>query len=114
LIFFIYSSCAKNTLCQLSSKEGTTTLNFYRKRTDAKIGLVDYPVDVLEFDEYAYFQGVFGLSRPFMGWFSNDSTYIPIKATLNVMLGSISVELIKWDRSGWNPPVSKSQKALKK
>jgi hypothetical protein len=95
-------------------KEGTTSLNFYRKRTDVKIGAVDYPVDVLEFDGYAYFQGIFGLSGPFMGWFSNDSAHIPIKATLNVMLGSISVELIKWERNGWNPPASKSQKAPKK
>ena len=88
----------------IENKQVNTFINFINKRTDADIDAVDYPVEVLEFDGKADYVGVFGLTGGFSGWFSNDEARIPIIARMNVILGSIKVELINWKREGWRPP----------
>jgi hypothetical protein len=48
--------------------------------------------------------GVFGMTGEFTGWFSDDEAAVPIKGELKVLLGTVTVELIGWKRSGWSPP----------
>jgi len=48
--------------------------------------------------------GNYGLSGKFEGWFSDDDAHIPIKAKMNVYVGSVVIELVKWKRGSWNPP----------
>jgi hypothetical protein len=84
--------------------QGTTVLNFPGKETSVEIDAVEYPVNVLEFEGDAKFNGIFGFNGPFTGWFSNDAEQIPIKAKTSVIVGSITIELIQWTRNGWNPP----------
>jgi hypothetical protein len=88
----------------VDGSRGTTYLNFYNKRTSVSIAAVRYPIDVIEFDGTAEFTGIFGLTGPFKGWFSNDTAQIPIQAEMNVILGTIDIELKQWNRNGWNPP----------
>ncbi len=88
----------------IEKKQATTFINFMNKRTSQKIDAVDYPVDVVEFDGQADYTGVFGFSGDFRGWFSNDEARIPIVARLKVILGSVYIELEKWNRGGWQPP----------
>lgn len=83
---------------------GKTVLNFYDKQTSIRIDAIPYAVDVLEFSGKADFQGVFGLTGNFTGWFSNDEANVPIQATMTVALGSVNIELKEWHREGWNPP----------
>ncbi len=92
----------------IKGKQGTTFINFYRKETSAEIDAVDYPVDAVEIDGTAEFSGIMGMSGPFIGWFSNDAAQIPIKGKFKIILGSITIELKQWQRTGWNPPHSKS------
>ena len=88
----------------VGGSRGTTYLNFYNKRTSVDIAAVKYPIDVIEFGGTAEFTGIFGLTGPFKGWFSNDTAQIPIRAKMNVILGTIDIELKQWNRNGWNPP----------
>lgn len=88
----------------LKGKQGTTSINFYRKATSTDIDAVDYPVDVIELDGNAGFSGILGMTGEFTGWFSNDNAQIPIKGKMKIFLGSVTVELKEWHRSGWNPP----------
>ncbi len=88
----------------IEDKEATTFINFTNRRTDADIDAVDYPVDVIEFDGKADYVGIFGLTGGFRGWFSNDEQQIPILARMNVILGSIKIQLARWNRPGWQPP----------
>ena len=88
----------------IENKQVNTFINFMNKRTDAEIDAVDYPIEVLEFDGKADYVGVFGLTGGFSGWFSNDDARVPIVARMNVILGSIKVELDRWSRPGWVPP----------
>ena len=73
-------------------------------RTEAEIDAVDYPVEVVEFDGRMDYEGVYGLTGYFQGWFTNDEARIPIVARMKVILGSVKVQLQKWQRGGWQPP----------
>jgi hypothetical protein len=74
------------------------------KKTSCEIDAVEYPIDTIEFDGRAEFVGIFGLTGGFSGWFSNDEAAIPIVAKMKVILGSVRVELKRWNRPGWVPP----------
>ncbi len=88
----------------IDNKEEKTYINFQNKIEDVEIDAVDYPIETVFFDGKADFVGVAGLTGGFRGWFSNDDARIPIVARLSVWLGSIKVELIRWNRPGWVPP----------
>jgi hypothetical protein len=90
----------------IDNKQVTTYINFMNRHESAEIDAVDHPVDVVAFDGKADYVGIFGLTGGFRGWFSNDEAQIPILARMNVILGSVKIQLSKWNRSGnWQPPV---------
>lgn len=89
----------------IDNKQVYTYINFMNKHESTDIDAVDHPVDVVAFDGKADYVGIFGLTGGFRGWFSNDEAQIPILARMNVILGSIKIQLSKWNRSGgWQPP----------
>jgi hypothetical protein len=88
----------------VEKKQERTYINFTNNRTSADADAVDYPVDVVGFDGKADYVGIFGLTGGFRGWFSNDEASVPILARMNVFLGSIKIQLIRWNRPGWQPP----------
>jgi hypothetical protein len=88
----------------LYGKLGNTTFHFNRKVVEEDIDALDQPVRVVEVEGSTDVEGIFGMTGDFVGWFSDDSLGVPIKGKLKVMLGNVTVELIKWHRKGWNPP----------
>lgn len=46
-----------------------------------------------------------GFSGEFKGWFSDDEAAVPILAEMSITLGTVNVELERWKRDGWEPPV---------
>lgn len=81
-----------------------TTINFVGRREPVKIDAISYPVQTIYLDGRADWQGVYGLSGYFEGWFSDDYARIPIKAHMNVYVGKVLIELKKWKRDSWKPP----------
>ena len=94
--------------CFVNEKKETTILNFYNQSEPVTVDAIDYSVDCLYLDGYTDFVSVYGLTGNFEGWFSNDKFSVPIKAKLNVIIGSINLELIKWNSELWNPPSYKN------
>jgi hypothetical protein len=88
----------------IKEKKVTTYIDFKGERTSVEVDAIDYPVDVIGFEGFADFVGIFGLTGGFEGWFSNDDARVPIKAKMKVIIGSVTIELMKWNRPGWNPP----------
>jgi hypothetical protein len=88
-------------------KLGKTNLYFTNETSTVEIEAVHAPVEVVEFDGVAEFEGLFGLSGEFKGWFSNDAAAVPMKAKLGVILGSVDIELKEWKRAGWTPPLAR-------
>jgi len=87
-----------------------TTIAFLHKRTSDEIdALEDQPIDLIEFQGRAHYSGVFGMTGAFSGWFSNDSARVPIIARMQVILGSIYIELVRWNRLGWQPPKAQEE-----
>lgn len=82
----------------------TTYLDFLCERGSVEVDAVDHPIDVLRFEGNAQFTGIFGLTGDFEGWFSNDDARVPIMAKMKVILGSVTIELMQWNRAGWSPP----------
>lgn len=85
-------------------KAGKTNFYFPAERTSETVDAVLYPIKVVEMEGKAEFEGIFGMTGEFTGWFSDDEASVPIKAKMKVILGSITLELKEWKRSGWLPP----------
>ncbi len=88
----------------LYGKLGSTTFDFTGKVVDEEIDALDRPVRAVEVTGYLDAEGIFGLTGDYTAWFSDDSLGVPIKAKVKVLVGSVTLELIKWNRKGWNPP----------
>jgi hypothetical protein len=85
-------------------KAGKTNFYFPAEHTTETIDAVSYPIKVVEMEGKVEFEGIFGLTGDFVGWFSDDGAAVPIKAKMKVILGSITLELKAWKRFGWSPP----------
>lgn len=94
--------------CFVNEEKVFTLVNYYSKPEKMEIDAVDYEIPVWRLDGHTDFVSVFGLTGHFEGWFSQDEACIPIVAKLNVIIGKVTVELIKWKRPGWNPPKAES------
>jgi hypothetical protein len=100
----VHSNEPENIPTFVSEKKVNTYINFTNKKTSSEIDAIKYPVETVEFDGRADFVGIFGLTGGFSGWFSNDEAAIPIVAKMKVILGSVRLELVRWNRPGWVPP----------
>lgn len=103
----LFSGLKVNVPAVIKEQKVSTYIDFKVERTSVDLDAVDYPVDVVRFDGNMEFVGIFGLTGGFEGWFSNDEARIPIQAKMKVLIGSVTMELMKWTRPGWNPPRAK-------
>ena len=101
---FIQTSQAIGVPTILYGKLGQTTFYFDRKVVEEEIDALERPVRVVEVEGVTDVKGIFGMTGDFVGWFSDDSLGVPIKGTLKVLIGDITIELTKWNRKGWHPP----------
>jgi hypothetical protein len=83
---------------------GTTTFYLPGEKTTVDLGAVEYPVKAIEMEGTTTVVGVYGMSGDFTGWFSDDAYAVPLRGKLNVLLGSVSMELVRWKRKNWIPP----------
>ncbi len=88
----------------IEKEQVNTYFNFTNEKEEEEVDPIKYPVEVVKFDGRADFVGVFGLTGGFRGWFSNDKAGVPVVARMNVILGSIKVQLERWHRPGWTAP----------
>jgi len=94
--------------CFVNAREEITTINFNEEAEPVSVEAVDYEIDCVYLDGYTDFVSVYGMTGNFEGWFSNDQYSVPIRAKLNVIIGSVDLELIKWNSTLWNPPIYKN------
>jgi len=108
ILFYAMMNAGKdNTIyipCFVNEKEEIAKINYYSEREPVAIDSVDYEIDCLRLDGETDFVSVYGLTGYFEGWFSNDTFSIPIIAKMHVLIGSVTLELIRWNKDLWNPP----------
>lgn len=107
---YVQTHQQRNVPTLIQKQKVNTFIDFKNVHTQETIDAVDYPIDVVYFEGRADFEGIFGLTGDFEGWFSNDFARVPIVAKMKVIIGNIRIELVKWNREGWNPPKYVEQK----
>jgi hypothetical protein len=108
LFFFardrLFSGQKLNVPGVVKEQKVNTYIDFYKERTSVEVDVIEYPVDVTKFEGHLDFEGIYGLTGDFTGWFSSDEARVPILAKMKVIVGSVTIELMKWTRPGWTPP----------
>ncbi len=100
----VHSGVAVRVPTFVRGKAGYTNFYLPTQKTSVSIDAVPYPIKAVELEGKAEFEGIFGLTGEFTGWFSDDAAAVPLKAKMKVILGSITIELKEWKRAGWSPP----------
>ena len=97
------SFSSENFLIPVFMNEVETSVNYYfsTKSEDVSISIADNDINSVRCNGVANFEGIFGLTGEFIGWFSNDDARVPVKSQLNVTIGSITLELDSYKREGW-------------
>jgi hypothetical protein len=90
------------TLMDLSI--GSTILRFTGKQEKINIDAIKEPINTYYIEGKGEWKALYGLGDKFQGWFSADDAKVPIKAKMNVYIGSINIELKSWKRVGWTLP----------
>ena len=103
----LFSGQKINIPTLIKEEKVNTYIDFKGERSSVEVDAVDYPIDVIGFEGNADFVGIFGLTGGFEGWFSNDEARVPIMAKMKVLIGSVTIELMRWNRPGWTPPRGK-------
>lgn len=108
ILFFARMNTGKDTTmfvpCFVNEKQEIAKLNYYSEKEEIEIDAEEYKVDCLKLDGSTNFVSVYGFTGDFEGWFSNDIYSIPIKASMHVLIGNVTLELMHWNLKDWNPP----------
>lgn len=102
-----HARCRKEVPVLMYRSKAVTTINFGVGREEQEIDALDDDVRTVKLDGETGFTGIFGLTGGFEGWFSDDRAAVPITAKMHVLIGSVWIELVKWTRPGWSPPIVK-------
>jgi len=84
-------------------------LTINEDREKCEVTAFGFPVDSYRMSGHINFKGFFGVTGDFTGWMSSDSSEIPLKGDVEVILGSVVVKLKEVKRDNWVPRKSESQ-----
>jgi hypothetical protein len=90
----------------LYGKLGVTTFDFRGDEVEETLDAVSHLVRMQEVAGATTVVGVFGMTGDFTGWFSDDSSAVPLRGKLKVLIGNVDLQLVRWKKPGWNPPAS--------
>jgi Protein of unknown function (DUF3108) len=78
-------------------------LTINEKKDECEVPAFDYPLQAYRMSGHIYFTGFFGVTGNFSGWMTADSSEVPLKANVSVIIGSVVVKLKEARRTGWIP-----------
>lgn len=80
------------------------SINLTGKKENITIDALSYPIKSIYLTANADWKGVYGLSGKVETWLSDDNARVPLLAKVDLTIGNVTIELVKWKRSGWIPP----------
>ena len=103
-----HSGKAYNVPTMVGNELHNTRLEFRGEKDDLSVDIFPQHVRSVKYSGFADWSGgsSAGVSGEFNGWVSDDDAAIPLRAEMKVLLGSITIELEKWNRAGWTPPTA--------
>lgn len=84
---------------------GNVVFDFSQERELLKTDAIPNGVNTVHFTGELKVKGIAGVSGPFESWFSDDASKIPITSYMEVVFGSVKLELESWKK--WSPEESK-------
>lgn len=98
------SFSSDNFMIPVFMNESETSVNYYfnSQKEEVFVPVFDEDLNSFRCNGIANFEGVFGLSGEFAGWFSDDEARVPLKSQMNVIIGSVTLELNSFKRNGWH------------
>lgn len=104
------SGLIKTAFTLLGGKFYPTVLNFCGPSESVDIDNYDEPIRSFKYKGSADWEGnaTAGVSGEFTGWVSDDEEKVVIYAEMEILLGSIDIELVDWYKPGWTPPSNKN------
>lgn len=100
----IHHNLPLNVPTVVYGKVGRTSFISVDRQSALVIDAFRFPIRVAEVEGRADFEGLYSLSGNFRGWFTDDSAAVPVKAEMQVLIGSVNIELKKWNRPSWHVP----------
>lgn len=106
----IDSGLVKTIPTMLEGKFYPTTLEFCGPAKYLEISKYDEPIRCFRYKGFADWEGnaTAGVSGEFIGWVSDDEGRVVIFSEMEILIGSIDIELVEWYKPGWVPPNNKS------
>jgi hypothetical protein len=106
---FADSGLIKTVPTMLGGKFYPTILNFCGPTDYVNIDNYKKPIRCFQYKGSADWEGnaTAGLSGQFTGWLSDDNDKVVVYAEMEILLGSIDIELSEWYKPDWTPPTSK-------
>lgn len=89
----------------VNEEESTISYSFNMNKDVISLDISDYDISAIKIMGKIHFVGVYGLTGEFMAWLSDDEYRIPLKAKFGVTIGNITLELVRYQRRDWKPPV---------
>jgi hypothetical protein len=85
--------------------QGSVYLDFTKGRAFVEIDALDNHVRTRKYEGQTDSKvSSAGMTGGFTTWVSDDDAAVPIRMEMKIAVGSISLELEKWNRAGWQPP----------
>lgn len=82
----------------------SVSLTINENKETCEVAAFDFPVEAYRLSGHVNFTGTFGISGNFVGWMAADSSSVPLKGNVKVLLGSVVVQLKEIKRENWTPP----------
>ena len=82
-----------------------TEIRLTREPEEVEVDAIPFPVKCRRVVGNAKWVGksFAGMKGSFEGWITDDEAAIPLKAEVEIFLGSVTLELESYERPGWNP-----------
>ncbi len=105
---FLHSGKSYRFPTVVTADTHATIIHFTGQRHAVTVPAFPYPIQAVYFRGTAEWEGIYGLTGDFEGWFSDDEARVPLRAKMRVYVGNITIELVRWRREGWQPPKAHS------
>jgi hypothetical protein len=108
LVFFARANVSQTRFDTLTTfihdNNGPVSINFSGKDEPLEIDALEQEIKALYLDGVIHVEGIAGVTGPYKGWFSTDAQHVPLRAEMDVFIGSVVLELESW--KNWSPKIN--------
>ena len=105
MVFYARANVNKTKIDTLTTfihdKSGPVSINFTGQQEAIEIDALEEEINSMYMHGVIHVEGIAGVTGPYEGWFSTDRQHVPLRAEMDVFIGSVVLELESW--KNWSP-----------